>query len=218
MSRGDALSRAGASRQSVTWGQNKGWRFEPSPASQLPLRAEMRFGPGSAEAAFHPCAIPTKAGGDDRVVDRAVNSRSCRQFMCVQPQVLTRFRTAFFSNRARFAPQDRAVSRRAKIVCTLGPSSPDLPSVRHLVESGMDVVRLNLSHGTHEEHAGRFEWVREVGEETVARGSGARRPAGSEDPDRQVRGRSRVMGGRRAGSPHHRGCAGQRRAGVHHIW
>jgi pyruvate kinase len=30
----------------------------------------------------------------------------------------------------------------------------------------MDVVRLNLSHGTHEEHAGRFEWVREVGEET----------------------------------------------------
>ena len=80
------------------------WRFEPSPASQLPLRAEMRFGPGSAEAAFHPCAIPTKAGGDDRVVDRAVNSRSCRQFMCVQPQVLTRFRTAFFSNRARFAP------------------------------------------------------------------------------------------------------------------
>ncbi|MGD0254189.1 MAG: pyruvate kinase [Acidimicrobiales bacterium] len=58
------------------------------------------------------------------------------------------------------------MSRRAKIICTLGPATPDLPSVRNLVTSGMDVARLNLSHGNHDEHARRYEWVRQAGDET----------------------------------------------------
>ena len=43
--------------------------------------------------------------------------------------------------------------RRAKIVCTLGPASHSPAVIDHLMRAGMDVARLNFSHGTHEEHA-----------------------------------------------------------------
>jgi pyruvate kinase len=43
-------------------------------------------------------------------------------------------------------------TRRAKIVCTLGPATSSLEQVEALVRAGMDVARLNLSHGTHEGH------------------------------------------------------------------
>jgi len=52
--------------------------------------------------------------------------------------------------------------RRAKIVCTLGPSSNSLKMIDRLVCAGMDVVRLNLSHGTHAEHADLIGWVRDT--------------------------------------------------------
>jgi pyruvate kinase len=42
--------------------------------------------------------------------------------------------------------------RRAKIVCTLGPATRDPRMIRRLIEAGMNVCRLNFSHGTHEEH------------------------------------------------------------------
>jgi len=42
--------------------------------------------------------------------------------------------------------------RRAKIVCTLGPASSDPNTIRGLVECGMDVVRLNFSHGSRAQH------------------------------------------------------------------
>jgi pyruvate kinase len=42
--------------------------------------------------------------------------------------------------------------RRAKIVCTLGPATSTPESIRALVDAGMDVARLNLSHGSHEVH------------------------------------------------------------------
>ena len=46
--------------------------------------------------------------------------------------------------------------QRTKIVCTLGPAS-DRPGVlEELVLSGMDVARINLSHGTHTDHAARI--------------------------------------------------------------
>lgn len=44
------------------------------------------------------------------------------------------------------------MTRRAKIVCTLGPASSSPERVRALAEAGMDVARFNLSHGTHDEH------------------------------------------------------------------
>src|SRR5258707_10188127 len=54
--------------------------------------------------------------------------------------------------------------RRAKIVCTLGPASNTESAVRDLMRLGMDVARLNFSHGTHEEHARMIERLRKVAE------------------------------------------------------
>ncbi|HVH86178.1 MAG TPA: pyruvate kinase [Terriglobales bacterium] len=52
--------------------------------------------------------------------------------------------------------------RKAKIVCTLGPSSSSSTMIRDLIRSGMDVARLNFSHGTHEEKARLITTIREV--------------------------------------------------------
>jgi len=54
------------------------------------------------------------------------------------------------------------MDRRTRIVCTLGPASTDPETIRRLVGAGMDVARMNFSHGTHEEHAERIEAVREA--------------------------------------------------------
>jgi pyruvate kinase len=42
--------------------------------------------------------------------------------------------------------------RKAKIICTMGPASREQPTLGRLIEAGMDVARLNFSHGTHEDH------------------------------------------------------------------
>jgi pyruvate kinase len=52
--------------------------------------------------------------------------------------------------------------RRAKIVCTLGPASRRIEMIEALMKAGMDVVRLNFSHGAHSEHAETIASVREV--------------------------------------------------------
>jgi pyruvate kinase len=54
------------------------------------------------------------------------------------------------------------MERRAKIVATLGPASSDEAVLAQLVEAGVDLIRLNLSHGSHEEHAERIARVRRV--------------------------------------------------------
>src|SRR5690606_10321123 len=51
---------------------------------------------------------------------------------------------------------------RAKIVCTLGPAVDGADRVQELVEAGMDVARLNFSHGSHADHERRLKWVREA--------------------------------------------------------
>jgi pyruvate kinase len=56
--------------------------------------------------------------------------------------------------------------RRAKIVCTLGPAVDSYDQLKTLVEAGMNVARLNFSHGSHAEHEARFQRVRKVAEET----------------------------------------------------
>ena len=52
--------------------------------------------------------------------------------------------------------------RRTKIVCTIGPGVDAPGPVADLIEAGMDVARLNLSHGTREEHCRRLEMIRQV--------------------------------------------------------
>lgn len=53
-------------------------------------------------------------------------------------------------------------ARRTKIVCTLGPSSNTLKDIEKLYRVGMNVVRINFSHGTHEDHERTIGFVREV--------------------------------------------------------
>ena len=56
--------------------------------------------------------------------------------------------------------------RRAKIVCTLGPATSSEESVLALVNAGMDVARLNLSHGSHEDHEVSYLKIRRASDET----------------------------------------------------
>jgi len=52
--------------------------------------------------------------------------------------------------------------RRTKIVCTLGPASADEKTMKELLLSGMNVARLNFSHGTHESHKEMIDLFRSV--------------------------------------------------------
>src|SRR4051794_23387294 len=54
------------------------------------------------------------------------------------------------------------VIRRAKIVCTLGPATSSAERIRGLVDAGMDVARLNFSHGSHADHESVYRLVREA--------------------------------------------------------
>ena len=55
--------------------------------------------------------------------------------------------------------------RKTKIICTLGPSTDQEGVLRELVANGMNVARFNFSHGSHEEHLGRFEKLKSIREE-----------------------------------------------------
>jgi len=56
--------------------------------------------------------------------------------------------------------------RRAKIVCTLGPATSSYEAIRALVDAGMDVARLNLSHGDRAQHAEVYGHVRRASDES----------------------------------------------------
>ncbi len=52
--------------------------------------------------------------------------------------------------------------RKTKIVCTIGPASQSPKILEALIQDGMNVARLNFSHGTHEEHQRKIEAIREI--------------------------------------------------------
>lgn len=52
--------------------------------------------------------------------------------------------------------------RKTKIVCTIGPSSESLENVKKLILAGMNVARLNFSHGDFEEHGNRIKNIRQA--------------------------------------------------------
>jgi pyruvate kinase len=56
--------------------------------------------------------------------------------------------------------------RRAKIVCTLGPAVSTPEKIRALVDAGMDVARLNMSHGSHADHERSYAMVRRASDES----------------------------------------------------
>ncbi|HSJ89520.1 MAG TPA: pyruvate kinase, partial [Anaerolineales bacterium] len=56
------------------------------------------------------------------------------------------------------------MTRKAKIVATIGPASQNEAVLEKLIRAGMDVARMNFSHGTHEQHAERIALLRQVSE------------------------------------------------------
>src|SRR5690348_13005343 len=56
--------------------------------------------------------------------------------------------------------------RHCKIVGTLGPSSSDEKTLRDLIEAGLDIARLNFSHGSHDQHRKNLEMIRRLSRES----------------------------------------------------
>jgi pyruvate kinase len=81
--------------------------------------------------------------------------------------------TIILDNRTQDTPQNTLLKecrgkrpRHCKIIGTLGPSSSDEETLRELIKSGLNIVRLNFSHGEHETHAKNIELVRRICKET----------------------------------------------------
>ena len=55
-------------------------------------------------------------------------------------------------------------TKKTKIECTLGPASEKEEVLTALIENGLNVTRMNFSHGSHEEHKGRMDLVKKVRE------------------------------------------------------
>ncbi len=64
--------------------------------------------------------------------------------------------------------QENRHVKKTKIICTLGPATDDINVLASLVDAGMNVARLNFSHGTHEEHAVKIAAVKKVREQKDA--------------------------------------------------
>ncbi len=55
-----------------------------------------------------------------------------------------------------------SLTKKSKVICTLGPSCWDVPELVKLLDAGMNVARLNFSHGSHERHRETVENLREA--------------------------------------------------------
>ena len=58
--------------------------------------------------------------------------------------------------------------RKTKIICTIGPSSDNEDTLKAMIKAGMNVARLNFSHGTHEEHQMKIDLIKKVRDEIDA--------------------------------------------------
>ena len=59
------------------------------------------------------------------------------------------------------------INKMTKIICTIGPASDNYQTILKMANAGMNIVRLNFSHGTHEEHLQRINLVRKVEKENA---------------------------------------------------
>ncbi len=109
------------------------------------------------------------------------------------------------------------MTRRGKIVCTLGPATGTDESVKALVEVGMDVARLNFSHGEYADHEAAYKRVRKASDAT---GRAVGILADLQGPKIRL-GRfadgPTVLGQRRNRADHRRGVRGHPRPGVDHL-
>ena len=60
------------------------------------------------------------------------------------------------------------ILRKTKLIATIGPASDSLETLKAMIRAGMNVARLNFSHGNHEEHRKRLELIREAAAELNA--------------------------------------------------
>jgi len=81
-----------------------------------------------------------------------------------QPEVATQASLSSGSSPSTLAPSGTPAHRRAKIICTIGPACHSEAAMRDLLRLGMDVARLNFSHGSHEDHARNIERLRRAAE------------------------------------------------------
>lgn len=63
------------------------------------------------------------------------------------------------------APVKLQAYKRTKIIATVGPATDSYEAVKQMIESGANGLRLNFSHGTHDEHGKRIEWIRRASAE-----------------------------------------------------
>ena len=106
------------------------------------------------------------------------------------------------------------MKRRAKIVCTLGPATQSYEGIRGLVYAGMDVARLNFSHGAYSQHKQAYDWVRQASDES---GRGVGVLVDLQGPKIRLgtfAERSGGLGDRRDGDHHDRGRRGHPRPGL----
>ena len=62
--------------------------------------------------------------------------------------------------------KDKHIFKKTRVVCTIGPASENAETLTKLAHAGMNIARMNFSHGTHEEHKARIDLVRHVSEAT----------------------------------------------------
>jgi len=75
-----------------------------------------------------------------------------------------KWKSVVVSTSSGSAAAEPARRRRAKIICTIGPASESEDMLQDLMRLGMDVARLNFSHGSHREHARNIERLRRISE------------------------------------------------------
>ena len=66
------------------------------------------------------------------------------------------------------------MTRHTKIVCTLGPSCEDQAILEKMIDAGMDVARLNFSHGAHADHQARIAQLRALSNRPASRSPSCR--------------------------------------------
>ena len=109
------------------------------------------------------------------------------------------------------------MTRRGKIVCTLGPATQSDEMILALVEAGMDVARMNFSHGDYADHKAAYERVR-AASDTTGRAVGVL--ADLQGPKIRLgrfADRPDLLGRRRNGADHRRRLRRHPRPGVDHL-